>query len=282
MNMANRVRTHTYNEANKEHFYSSDSEIYGSKWNSLPKAHPPTVYRYFKAGLMKNIYPSPNLQELEDFPFQLLNAIKQYKEKASPERDIFLNIISSTMDWDERKTYEPYMIIKMGRVPPNFVITDVPVKKETTASEEEFMYERINNLRQVFYEIRKMNKDSEKRINYRNRHILLLSYKKGEMIEELNRIVEYEIPFLEGEFEASEMTKKLFCKRINKPVYLEDHLCKYCPEERLKMEEERLKMEEARKAGDVSNNVIKSQMYPPNMKEQDKQDKIPLPADRAK
>jgi hypothetical protein len=230
--LVNIIRPHVNDSTKNETFYTIDYSRLGSKINFLPGASAEIVYKYFCAGLIKNIYPSQDLKEISLFPPALKEKINLYQTRASKHQNIFLSFYSSPMDWDEEKTYSPYHIILMGRVSKGFEIRKTPTRRPIYDSEEPIMEERIENLKNVFYEMRKINLDTKIRVNYFSSKIFLFTRIPQAISEEYTqKVIKYRTPFSCGGIDASLRTQQLFCKKLNQQG-IEDHMCQLCEKDK--------------------------------------------------
>ncbi|KAL4573714.1 hypothetical protein LXL04_020529 [Taraxacum kok-saghyz] len=105
---------HTYSEDFvHEKFYTTDKKI-KSLFNFIEGVDPKLIYQAFQAGLIDNIYPSCNLQEIRHFPNSMIEAIKNFRKKFLKAKDdpIYIKIISSIPDWHHDIRFSPYYFIE--------------------------------------------------------------------------------------------------------------------------------------------------------------------------
>nr|GFA84806.1 hypothetical protein [Tanacetum cinerariifolium] len=81
-----------------------------------PHADPKLIQQAFEAGLINNIYPSHNLQELRHFPQPMVDSIKNFRKKVLKAKDdpIYIKVISSVPDWNQEDGYNPYHFLEIG------------------------------------------------------------------------------------------------------------------------------------------------------------------------
>ncbi|GKG26299.1 hypothetical protein Tco_0399445, partial [Tanacetum coccineum] len=83
-----------------EKFFTTD-KVTKSLYNFVEEADPKLIHQAFKAGLINNIHPSHNLQELRHFPQPMVDSIKNFRKKVLKAKDdpIYIKVISSIPDW---------------------------------------------------------------------------------------------------------------------------------------------------------------------------------------
>ncbi|KAL4555779.1 hypothetical protein LXL04_038407 [Taraxacum kok-saghyz] len=83
-----------------EKFYTTDNKT-KSLFNFIEGADPKLIYQAFQAGLIDNIYPSCNLQEIKHFPNSMIKTIKNFRKKVLKAKydPIYIKVISSIPDW---------------------------------------------------------------------------------------------------------------------------------------------------------------------------------------
>ncbi|GJY69825.1 hypothetical protein Tco_0472807 [Tanacetum coccineum] len=98
-----------------EKFFTTD-KVTKSLYNFVEGADPKLIYQAFKAGLINNIYPSHNLQELRHFPQPMVDFIKNFQKKVLKAKDdpIYVKVISSILDWQQEEGYDPYHFLEIG------------------------------------------------------------------------------------------------------------------------------------------------------------------------
>ncbi|GKC17826.1 hypothetical protein Tco_1014608 [Tanacetum coccineum] len=82
-----------------EKFFTTD-KVTKSLYNFVEGADPKLIHQAFKAGLINNIYPSHNLQELRHFSQPMVDSIKNFRKKVLKAKDdpIYIKVISSIPD----------------------------------------------------------------------------------------------------------------------------------------------------------------------------------------
>lgn len=98
-----------------EKFYTTDKKS-KSLYNFVEGADPYLVHMAFKAGLVHNIYPNSNLQEIKCFPAPMIDAIKNFCKKVLKAKDepLYINVISSVLDWQHEERHNPYYFMEIG------------------------------------------------------------------------------------------------------------------------------------------------------------------------
>ena len=91
-----------------EKLYTTDKKN-KSLYNFIEGADPNLIYKASSAGLVNNIYPSCNLQELMFFPRSMVEAIKTFRKKVLKAKDepIYIRCISSLPQWIHEATMAP-------------------------------------------------------------------------------------------------------------------------------------------------------------------------------
>ncbi|QED42830.1 inclusion body matrix protein [Silene caulimovirus A] len=105
-----------------DHAFTSDGKEI-SYLNFDKNASPEAISEAFRAGIIKNIYPSNNLQEIKLLPEGLRKAVKQFRTKCLKNGDgeIFIKIKSSLPVWDNIEegftdliVSPPFYLIQVG------------------------------------------------------------------------------------------------------------------------------------------------------------------------
>lgn len=191
----------------------------------------------FNCGLIDVIYPSNNLQEISLLPRGVFNAIKQFRKNIckTPEKQIYIKMTSSLVDWDDSTALTPYHWIEIGLVKQG---TSFPALEEVAIIKDlkdQITLLRTKSLRSVLNKYLKIYQDSCVKINYSDNKIIVISdYQKPITAEEGIKIATNEARFLDGTLQVSEETARNFCQIAPK-----EHVCSRCEAAKTKEEEER-------------------------------------------
>ncbi|KAD6454410.1 hypothetical protein E3N88_09116 [Mikania micrantha] len=110
-----KARSLSQDEFEIEHLYTEDKAT-KSLIVSCPGSSPEMVSLAFSAGLIKFIYPSPNLLEISLFSEGMKKAIKNFRKKIASARDanIFIKCTSTLPDWYQGRTFPSYHLLEVG------------------------------------------------------------------------------------------------------------------------------------------------------------------------
>ncbi|CAH1433726.1 unnamed protein product [Lactuca virosa] len=134
-----------------ERFFTTDKKT-KSLYNFLEGADPRLIQQAFSAGLIDNIYPSCNLQELKFFPSSMIETIKNFRKKVLKARDdpIYIRVISSLPDWIQGATLAPYHYLEIGLAKAKKDIEQSRPTEDKDLPFEEILHQnRINGLRRI-------------------------------------------------------------------------------------------------------------------------------------
>nr|KAJ0189911.1 hypothetical protein LSAT_V11C800453960 [Lactuca sativa] len=134
-----------------EKFFTTDKKT-KSLFNFLEGANAKLVYQAFQAGLIDNIYPSCNLQELKFFPSSMVDSIKNFRKKVLKAKDspIYIRCISSLPEWIQESTLSPYHFLEIGLSKANREIEQSQPMEDKDLPFTEILHpNRINGLRRI-------------------------------------------------------------------------------------------------------------------------------------
>lgn len=212
-----------------ERFYTKDRKT-KSLFNFLEGADARIVHQAFQGGLIDNIYPSCNLQELKFFPSNLVEAIKNFKRKVLKTKDdpIYIRITSSLPEWIQEASYAPYHFMEIGLAKGNKEIEkSQPMEDRDLPFNEILQPHRINGLRRISEKIIEIISGSKKKVNYANSHCIITSWSfKNTSEEDTELASRFGEKFMKNSIEASATTRQMFCKHSEQ--LFEDHDCIYC------------------------------------------------------
>ncbi|KAD3068802.1 hypothetical protein E3N88_36682 [Mikania micrantha] len=109
-----KARALSQDEFETKHLYTEDKAT-KSLIICCPGSSPEMVSLAFSAGLIKFIYPSPNLLEISLFPEGMKKAIKNFRKKIAAARDANIYIKCTTLpDWFQGRFYPSYHHLEIG------------------------------------------------------------------------------------------------------------------------------------------------------------------------
>lgn len=191
------------------------------------------VYKNFNAGLVRNIYPGPEMKELQGFPKNLWNTFYHfYNRVLKGKKQMYITCYSSIPDWNnEGQMQLPYHFIKIGgatRTNPN-IEQPIPKRPRTVQEINNSLHEeRCANLWTIYSELRNIHQGSQVRVNYFSKKTIVTSLNSTVITEQdADKIQNFEVPFLCGELDISPKSKALLCS-IFQGTDGGDHKCEYC------------------------------------------------------
>jgi hypothetical protein len=212
-----------------EKFYTTDKKT-KSLFNFIEGADPKLIYQAFQAGLVDNIYPSCNLQEIKHFPNSMIEAIKNFRKKVLKAKDdpIYIKVISSIPDWQQEIRFSPYYFLEIGLA---------KTKKETQISQVmedknlpflEILHPvRINGLRRISEKILESLSGLKKRVNYTSSNCIITSWSFSNPNPEDARTVSiFGEKFMQNTLDVSIATRQTFCRHAQQ--LFQDHNCHHC------------------------------------------------------
>ncbi|KAL4556504.1 hypothetical protein LXL04_039159 [Taraxacum kok-saghyz] len=214
-----------------ERFYTTDRKS-KSLYNFIEGADPKLVHQAYSAGLIDNIYPSCNLQELKFFPSSLVEAIKNFRRKVLKAKDdpIYIKIISSLPEWIQEATLPPITSWKLAyqKLKKTLSNKDLPFPEILHPN-------RINGLRRISEKINEILSGSKKKVNYTTSHYIVVSWSfKNTGNEDLELASRFGAQFQKNSLETSSATRQSFCRHADQ--LFEDHYCTYCESNNVKQE----------------------------------------------
>ena len=201
-----------------------------SLFNFIEGADPKLVHQAFQAGLIHNIYPSCNLQELKFFPHSMIDAIKNFRRKVLKAKDdpIYINMCSSILDWQESVCFAPYHFIEIGLSKSKKEIeSSQPMEDKDLPFDERLHPVRINGLRRITEKIIDILSGSKKKANFADSHCLVTSWSfKNTSDEDLKLVSTFGEQFMRNSLKISSRTRQTFCRHSDQ--LFEDHCCNHC------------------------------------------------------
>ncbi|CAH1450667.1 unnamed protein product [Lactuca virosa] len=198
-----------------ERFFTTDKKT-KSLYNFLEGADPRLIQQAFSAGLIDNIYPSCNLQELKFFPTSMIETIKNFRKKVLKAKDdpIYIRVISSLPEWIQEATLAPYHYLEIGLAKAKKDIEQSRPTEDKDLPFEEILHQnRINDLKIISKKIIEIISGSKKKVNYTNSHCIITSWSYGNTSnEDLERASKFGEQFMNNNFDASTTTRQIFCR----------------------------------------------------------------------
>ncbi|KAL7611811.1 hypothetical protein Lser_V15G09382 [Lactuca serriola] len=212
-----------------EKFFTTDKKT-KSLFNFLEGSDAKLVYQAFQAGLIDNIYPSCNLQELIFFPSNMVESIKNFRKKVLKAKDnpIYIRCISSLPEWIQESTLSPYHFLEIGLSKANRDIEQSQPMEDKDLPFTEILHpNRINGLRRISEKIIEIISGSKKKINYTNSHCIITSWSYNNTSQEdLRQASKFGEKFMNNSMEVSNATRQHFCRHAEQ--LFEEHLCHFC------------------------------------------------------
>ncbi|KAL7597296.1 hypothetical protein Lser_V15G29642 [Lactuca serriola] len=212
-----------------EKFFTTDKKT-KSLFNFLEGADAKLVYQAFQAGLIDNIYPSCNLQELKFFPSSMVESIKNFRKKVLKAKDnpIYIRCISSLPEWIQESTLSPYHFLEVGLSKANREIEQSQPMEDKDLPFIEILHpNRINGLRRISDKIIDIISGSKKKINYTDSHCIITSWSYNNTSQEdLRQASKFGEKFMNNSMEVSNAIRQHFCRHAEQ--LFEEHLCHFC------------------------------------------------------
>ncbi|XP_059447471.1 uncharacterized protein LOC132178909 [Corylus avellana] len=233
---SNLARSHKGESVMEDCFYTTDkSTSTGSKFNFIAGADPKMVYQTYLCGLIDNIYPHNNLVELTYFPDNFKKAIKNFRKKIkAQDRPVFLKFYSSTLDWDEEgNELNPYHLVKIGIASEKRIVEEPTVLRPRPVNPYMLHQERAMMLSQINFELKRINANSQVKVNYASPKVLMISQFPETISEaDAEKVINFEQKFNDGRLDVSNKTSKLFCRHAKKQDAI-NHNCRHCESKEL-------------------------------------------------
>lgn len=224
----NKARAACSEDFLSEKFYTTDKKN-KSLYNFVEGADPKLVHQAFLAGLVDNIYPSSNLQELMFFPSKMIDTIKTFRRKVLKAKNnpIFVRIISSIPDWYQQERFDPYYFIQFGLASNKKEVTvSQPMNDSDFPEEKELLQIRVNGLKRIAEKVLESLSSEDKKVNYVASNYIITSWSPKSSNEDLKALSKFGEKFMKNNLQASQLSVELFCKHANQ--LFEDHACNYC------------------------------------------------------
>ncbi|GKB25849.1 hypothetical protein Tco_0865250 [Tanacetum coccineum] len=211
-----------------EKFFTTD-KVTKSLYNFVEGADPKLIHQAFKAGLINNIYPSHNLQELRHFPQPMVDSIKNFRKKVLKAKDdpIYVKVISSIPDWQQEEGYDPYHFLEIGLAKSKKEISQSQPMEEQQLLLNNLLKIRVNSLRRISEKILEVLTGTKKKVNYVDNNCIITSWSFSNTNEEDVQIIsQFGEKFMKNTIQTSSTTRQSFCRHLNQ--LFEDHYCHFC------------------------------------------------------
>ena len=223
-----KARALSQDDFEKEHIYTEDKAT-KSLIIFCPGAEPRLVSLAFSAGLIKFIYPSPNLLEISIFSEGIKKAIKNFRKKiaAAKDADIFIKCNSTLPDWYQGKSFPSYHHLEIGIAKARTVN---PSKcMEENEDPENWVEIRVRGFLKILENLQKIKIGSFIKVNYYSHHCIITSYSGTPLPKQEKEALEkMEHCIISNQIEAGPTTKEKLCQKLQRTY--ENHNCEYCSE----------------------------------------------------
>lgn len=222
-----------------EHVFTED-KMTKSLYNFCPGADPRLVNLAFSAGLIKNIYPSANLQEINLFTEGMKKAIKTFRKKIAAAKDanIYIECTSALPDWYQGKSFPALHILEIGIAKIRNVQPSKIMEEQEDVSN--WVSLRVNSYLKILNTLSQITVGSFKKINYCSQNCVIISYSGTPLpVHEKHAIETIEQRIISNQLDVGPATKKLLCQELARII--EDHACEECRESDNLSEEETTK-----------------------------------------
>lgn len=156
-----------------EKFYTTELKNI-NLFNFMIGADPAQIQEVYEYGLLRSVYISPNLKEIQFFHEELKKAIKHFRTHCAkkPDAEIYLKI-KSTLPVFGESTTNPYHLIKIG------ISNGARIKasKTKTSRTTETSVAVKESMALIIKDIDSIKSEEKLFINYQDHHVLL--YSKG-------------------------------------------------------------------------------------------------------
>ncbi|GJY48816.1 hypothetical protein Tco_0438772 [Tanacetum coccineum] len=211
-----------------EKFFTTD-KVTKSLYNFVEGADPKLIQQAFEAGLINNIYPSHNLQELRHLPQPMVDSIKNFRKKVLKAKDdpIYIKVISSVPDWQQEDGYNPYHFLEIGLAKSTREISQSQPMEDQQPLPENLLKIRVNSLKRISEKILEVLTGAKKKVNYVNNNCIITSWSfSNTNDEDIQRISQFGEKFMKNNIQAGSTTRQSFCRHLKQ--LFEDHYCQYC------------------------------------------------------
>ncbi|GJS69295.1 hypothetical protein Tco_0702136 [Tanacetum coccineum] len=200
-----------------EKFFTTD-KVTKSLYNFVEGADPKLIHQAFKAGLINNIYPSHNLQELRHFPQPMVDSIKNFRKKVLKAKDdpIYIKVISSIPDWQQEEGYDPYHFLEIGLAKSKKEISQSQPMEEQQLLLNNLLKIRVNSFKRISEKILEVLSGTKKKVNYVDNNCIITSWSFSNTNEEDVQIIsQFGEKFMKNTIQTSSATRQSLCRHLN-------------------------------------------------------------------
>lgn len=219
----------------QEKMFSTDKKS-KSLFNFIEGAEASIVHSAFKAGLIDNIYPSSNLQEIRYFPQGIIKAIKDFRKKVLKAKDspIYIKVTSSIPDWKHEEKFCSYHFLEIGIAKATRELQVSQIIEDSDRPFPDILHTvRIQGLRRIAEKLSESISSGKRKVNYVDSDTIVTSRSfSNHTAEDQTLISRFGKAFLDNSFEATPETKTSFCKQVEQ--LFEDHACDFCSDKNKK------------------------------------------------
>jgi hypothetical protein len=201
-----------------------------------PDANADIVFLAFKAGLIKCIYPSANLQEIKYFPEGIKKAIKRFRTKVAAAKDanIYINFQSTIPDWEHEKRHPAYHFIEVGLAKQRPTDPSKVMNEEQDFINNNLVKLRVDGFLNILKKTQKIKPEQLVKLNYCSDYCIITSSSGSPLSNEENQaIIRFEDLIFNNLIEAGPATKEGLCKRLKN----KGHSCPLCEKETVEIED---------------------------------------------
>nr|GEU71394.1 TPA: orf y [Tanacetum cinerariifolium] len=168
-----------------EKFFTTN-KVTKSLYNFVEGADPKLIQQAFESGLINNIYPRHNLQELRHFPQPMVDSIKNFRKRVLKAKDdpIYIKVVSSVLDWQQKDGYKSYHFLEIGLAKSKKEISQSQPMEEQQSFPNNLLKIRVNSLRRISEKILEVLTGTKKKVNYVNNNCIITSWNFSNTNEE--------------------------------------------------------------------------------------------------
>ncbi|XP_076916018.1 uncharacterized protein LOC143575529 [Bidens hawaiensis] len=207
-----------------------------SLYNFCPGADPHLVNLAFSAELIKNIYPSANLQEINLFTEGMKKAIKTFRKKIAAAKDanIYLECTSALPNWYQERNFPALHVLEVGIAKTRNVQPSKIMSEQEDVSN--WVSIRVNGYLKILKTLQQITVGSFKKINYCSQNGVIISYSGTPLpVHEKHAIETIEQRIISNQLDVDPTTKNLLCQELARII--EVHTCEECRESDLLSDE---------------------------------------------
>ncbi|KAD3067159.1 hypothetical protein E3N88_35039 [Mikania micrantha] len=210
-----------------EHLYTEDKASI-SLIIFCPGSSPEMVSLAFSAGLIKFIYPSPNLLEISLFSKGIKKAIKNFRKKIASAKDasIFIKCTSTLPDWYKGRSFPCYHHLEIGIAKARTVNPSKVMTKENS-DPKNWVEIKTRIFIKILNNLQKIENDNFIKVNYYSNNCIITSHCGSPLSSfEKEHIAKIEDKIISNIGEVGRTTHQSLCSSLS--TIIEDHNCKEC------------------------------------------------------